>query len=40
MPHNPVADSPVQSAPVGRLFTTFEVSRLFKVSHSYCANLD
>jgi excisionase family DNA binding protein len=32
MPHNPVADHPVQSALVGQLFTTFEVSRLFKVS--------
>ena len=32
MPHNPVADPPVQSALVGQLFTTFEVSQLFKVS--------
>jgi excisionase family DNA binding protein len=32
MPHNPVADYPVQSALVGQLFTTFEVSQLFKVS--------
>ena len=32
MSHNPVGDHPVQSALVGQLFTTFEVSRLFKVS--------
>ena len=32
MPQNPVADHPVSSPLVGQLFTTFEVSRLFKVS--------
>jgi excisionase family DNA binding protein len=32
MAHNTVVDRPVQSALVGQLFTTFEVSQLFKVS--------
>ena len=32
MSQNSVSDQPVQSALVGQLFTTFEVSQLFKVS--------